>query len=227
MEVKLQIIVEGQIEQIFVEQILTPHLHSLGIICFCHVIPTKVNEKTYRGGGRSYTLIDRDISRTLGYQSHYVTTMFDLYALPHDTPGKEGLSPDDSGSRKVQVIETALERKIDNIRFIPYIQLHEFEALLFSHIEKIDEVMTLREDSHIDTLQRILHEAREPENINDNPNTAPSKRLLSLYPSYKKTLDGAQIFNRIPLSRIRAQCPHFDTWITRLEQLAPQNGDSL
>lgn len=83
--------------------------------------------------------------------------------------------------------------------------------------------MSLDNESHHQELCEILRLAGEPENINDNPETAPSKRLLSLYPSYSKTINGSVIFNKIPLSHIRNKCPHFNEWVTKLESLTPVN----
>ncbi|HPP78980.1 DUF4276 family protein, partial [Methanospirillum sp.] len=142
MGVKLQIIVEGQTEQLFVQQILIPHLYSKGINSFCHVIPTKTTNKTYRGGVSSYSKIEIEIKRTLQKKTHYITTMFDFYAIPSDTPGKMEAKSVENSWKKVQIIEDSITHSIHNNRFIPYIQLHEFEALLFSNIDAIDEIMS-------------------------------------------------------------------------------------
>jgi hypothetical protein len=54
-----------------------------------------------------------------------------------------------------------------------------------------------------------------PEFINlDNP---PAKRLTKLYPQYDKRNHGARIASQIGMSDIRAQCPHFDQWLTHIE----------
>ena len=55
--------------------------------------------------------------------------------------------------------------------------------------------------------------------INDNPQTAPSKRILSLFPGYD-TLYGALTAIEIGLAKIREQCLLFDGWVARLEALA-------
>lgn len=59
----------------------------------------------------------------------------------------------------------------------------------------------------------------EPENINDNPQTAPSKRILNALPEYDKVIHGTSIATEIGLSTIRQSCPHFDAWLVKLEQL--------
>lgn len=100
-------------------------------------------------------------------------------------------------------------------RFIPYIEMHEFEALLFSN------ALILASEIGIDTdkIEDILDEFGEPEEIDDGPDTAPSKRLMSLNKSYRKVAMGKSIAEAIGISTIREKCPHFDQWVTRLEQL--------
>ena len=53
-----------------------------------------------------------------------------------------------------------------------------------------------------------------PEEINDDPQTAPSKRILNIFPKYKKVTDGTQIALKVGLEQIRKECPHFDEWMT-------------
>jgi hypothetical protein len=44
--------------------------------------------------------------------------------------------------------------------------------------------------------------------------TAPSKRLLRLYPRYRKTSDGPLAIAEIGIDAIRKDCPHADAWLT-------------
>ena len=59
-----------------------------------------------------------------------------------------------------------------------------------------------------------------PEDINERPEYAPSTRIKSLFPAYKKTLHGPTAAARIGLDRIRAECPHFNAWMDRIERFA-------
>jgi hypothetical protein len=58
-----------------------------------------------------------------------------------------------------------------------------------------------------------------PEHINNNPNTAPSKRILKIYPEYNKVLDGYNIAKFIGIDKIRVECRHFDKWLSKLEHI--------
>jgi hypothetical protein len=139
-----------------------------------------------------------------------VTTMFDYYGLPRSFPGRaeaKGNTP----YEKLQFCEKALEEKINNKRFIAYLNLHEFEALLFSGLEAIDlEFPAYRKASE---LKDIRSKFASPEEINDSEQTAPSKRILKLFPNYQKDLNGINIASRIGLTKIRETCKHFDTWL--------------
>jgi hypothetical protein len=101
-----------------------------------------------------------------------------------------------------------------------YIQLHEYEAILFSDIDVIDKVLRVNWHSQIHELRTIVHQFSNPEIINNNPNTAPSKRLKRLYDPYQKVTDGVRIAKTIPLDTVKNKCRHFNDWITRLEGLS-------
>lgn len=68
-------------------------------------------------------------------------------------------------------------------------------------------------------LEKVKAKFKSPEEINDNPETAPSKRILQVYPRYKKTTQGPLISRRTGLDKIRKECKHFDTWVSKLEKL--------
>ena len=97
--------------------------------------------------------------------------------------------------------------------------LHEFEALLFSAPSEIAKAFPEKDESQ--ELQRIKTAHRNnPEEINDNETTAPSKRILRFYPNYDKVFQGSAIIQQIGLEVIRAECPHFNEWLTKLESLS-------
>lgn len=219
--IRLKIITEGQTEEGFVHEILAPHLQQFGVEAIAFTLPTAVREKTHRGGIMSYDRVRKIILRSFEKQDAYVTTMIDLYKLPGTFPGMEDAVHISNPHERVKRIESELQKSINNRFFIPYIQVHEFEALLFSDIATIDDVMTAQERSRIRELDTIIRQfPNGPEYIDDGEETAPSKRLLHLYPSYKKRTRGIQIAQRIALDTMREECPHFDSWITRLEQLS-------
>ena len=118
---------------------------------------------------------------------------------------------DRSGDLSVQAFNSF------NYRFIPYIQLHEFEGLLFNNIEVFNAQIAPNEFRNYDDLVRTINEYPNPELINDGKTTAPSKRLQNLIIGYNKPVYGSILADSIGLPRIRAKSPRFNNWITTLE----------
>jgi hypothetical protein len=149
----------------------------------------------------------------------FLSTMVDLYALPADFPGTDACKDDPDPCRRVEGMEQALAADIDDPRFLPYIQLHEFEALLLADPGKFAAYYEgfTRE---IDQLQQLVART-SPERIDDREQTAPSKRIAALIPEYahEKPTAGPAIAVAIGLPTIRKKCPHFDAWLGRLEHL--------
>ena len=149
--------------------------------------------------------------RSLGDSSAAcVTTMLDYYGLPKDFPGKAGLSGH-TPYRRVALLEQAFAADISNPRFLPYLVLHEFEAMLFADPNALQSVLN--------SNQKLLMPRgfTSPEEINEGEQTHPSALVLQHFPDYQKALDGPQAVARIGLPRIRQQCPHFDQWLSKLE----------
>ena len=96
--------------------------------------------------------------------------------------------------------------------------MHEFEAMLFSDCGMFSEVIGRPDLAEI--FQRVRDSFATPEEINDSPETAPSKRIIGSLPSYQKPLLGVAGASEIGLPAIRLQCPHFDDWLVRLESHA-------
>jgi hypothetical protein len=129
-----------------------------------------------------------------------------------------------SASEKAQHVEAAL---LDNIpegmgpqfetkRFVPLVMMHEFKALLFSN--PIDSRKRLEEGG---TAQfRAIREGFESsEDIDDPPETAPSKRIESPFPGYERPLLGVLAAIGTGRATIRQQCPHFNDWLKSQEAL--------
>jgi hypothetical protein len=112
---------------------------------------------------------------------------------------------------------------INENRLIPYLQLHEFEGLLFSSPVTIaapfEEEKTSKYRQLVKALQNIRQDFRTPEEINNRHETCPHRRLKQLIPSYRKVFHGVMIASKIGLEKIREECPHFDSWVTQLESL--------
>lgn len=218
---RVNIIVEGQTEEQFVNELLYSHLINLGV----SIRPIIIG-KYGSGGLTSYGGAKRDILLALKQdKTAYCSTMFDFFRLPIDFPG---MPADTSlGSiDKAKQIEAAISKDIreefdDRMnpnRLIPYIQMHEFEALLFSDPKACAEGLYKPE------LEPDLQEIRDgfptPEDINDGPTTSPSERILGLFDRYQKPLYGCLACLHIGLETLRAECKHFDEWVRSLEALA-------
>lgn len=207
---RVLVFVEGQTEETFVRDLLVPYFSRLGIYLTPILAQTSPGHK---GGIVSYGKVKHQLTRLCRQdQGAYVTTMMDYYGLPNDFPGVDGRVAD--AHEQVVRLELALQQDIDAPNFIPNLMLHEFEALLFSAPEKFAE--WLDDQALLAPMAAIRGAFATPEHINNSPQTAPSKRILTLVPHYKKTVDGPLIAEDIGLDAIRAQCPHFNNWIERL-----------
>ena len=216
MSIELRVLCEGATEQGFVTQVLGPHLRAFD------VYPQAESLARGRSGVVSfkilYEAIKRDVGRSRNHQ--YVTTMIDLYGLTQ-YPGVER-QPGESVLDRVTRIETNMATALPNDRFIPYIQVHEFEALVFVDL---DALLPQFPDGEADAVAAHLKQQvgnAAPEEINDGKLTAPSKRLIGEIPAYRymKSIAGPAIAARIGLPALRAVCPHFNAWVARLEGLA-------
>lgn len=224
---RLLIHVEGPTEETFVNSILAPHLYSKGFTKVSARIVGNARQRDRRGGIRAWSAVRKDILNHLK-EDHacLTTTMVDYYALPQvgnkAWPGREeaALLP---FSRKANTVESAVLEDIrrelgdttDYRRFIPFVMMHEFEGLLFSDCEGFSR--GIGHPDLADRFQAIRDQFNSPEEINDSPETAPSKRVENLVKGYQKPLLGALAVLEIGLDAIRTECPHFREWLTRLE----------
>lgn len=214
---RLYLLVEGQTEETFVRELLVPHYVRMGLYLTPILVETRPG---YKGGLVSYAKVRPQIERLCKqHAGAFVTTMFDLYGLPNDFPGKN--SPQWTGLRngadKASLIERELAQDIHQCNFVPYIQVHEFEALLFVQPQQFG---SWADRSIAEALQKVVA-ATAPEEINDHPDTAPSKRILTAMPQYQKPFHGPLIACDIGLDAMRAACPHFAQWLTRIDGLLP------
>jgi hypothetical protein len=226
-------IVEGETELAFLREVLLPHLSIRGISLWAR-LPGK---RRRHGGVRPWQTILEDIARTLSERpGRCCTTMFDYYAMPTDWPGRAEASALPFECRAAHVENALAESVVQRMgpgfraeRFVPYTQMHEFEAVLFSDVETLADLLATLPwaSSRIaERLADIVNAAGEPEAINDGAETAPSKRIQALARGYRKLQHGVIAAQRIGLAKIRASCPHFNQWVGRLEALGCESTDS-
>ena len=112
-------------------------------------------------------------------------------------------------------MEDELEQDIGQRKFLAYFSLHEFEALLFVVPALIAK--SIGGEDYTQELETVKSTFASPEEIDDDPLTAPSKRIKKYYPQYDKPFHGPLIALEIGLELIRAECPHFNEWLAKLE----------
>lgn len=223
---RLYLFAEGSTELTFADTVLKPHLAKLGVYLEGPVLIAHAKKKgrVHRGGGRKYNPMKNDIQRFLAQEKGenvFFTTMIDLYAIHTEFPGlveaeKLRHMPD----KRIEALERAFAEDIGDARFVPYIQLHEYETYLFSDPIWFKYFYD-HHDKQIAALETIADKHATPELINDGRHSAPSKRIIAELPDYEaaKTVEGPQIAELIGLAVIRAKCPHFAAWLSRLERL--------
>lgn len=207
----IYIVCEGQSEEAFIKQVLAPYFQSSNLQIIPIITKTSAN---HQGGGLKYSRIKKEILVLLDEQV-FVSTFFDYYALPKGFP----LYDEQSGDiyQKIDILEQGFNKDINNERFFSHIQPHEFEALLFSDIDKIIEANPSWNASHLNQLQRIMQEFANIKLINNSPQTSPSHRLKNIFPDYQKITHGTIIAKKTTIPTIRAKCRHFDEWCNQLE----------
>ena len=224
--VRLYLFAEGRAEQTFADTVLKPHLAEQHVFMRRPVLIAHAHERhrTHRGGGRNFLAMQNDILRFLKQDSGcdvFFTSMIDLYALHRGFPGAEEAEKHRKDPyRRVEALEESWARETRDPRFIPHIQLHEYEAYLFADIRVLSHYYE-KSDRAIRALSEVADSFTSPEWIDDGEHTAPSRRIIGHLPRYarEKSTVGVQAAERIGLRKIRDRCPHFSRWVERLERL--------
>jgi len=214
---RIYIVVEGQTEQEFVRSVLTPYFVNKGI---CSITPILIRtSKIGRGGHVNAEHLLNTVHGLLSSMGTdvVVSTFVDYFRVPANMPEYDSCMLLSNDYLRVDALQSALDRVIGDRRFLPYIQLHEFEALLFASNRGFEEYFT--EEQAIMTAEIISH-FDNPEDINSSPETAPSKRILALEKKYDKVLQGNLIAMSVGIEEMLSRCPRFAEWVARLIQLA-------
>ena len=211
---RLVIIAEGETEESFVNNILCPFFCSKGIYNSIQCFKTKHSH----GGMSKYSYIKKDILNIIYEKDVVVSMMIDFYRLPSDFPGFNDLKVTQTHQEQANLLETRIKKDLEDSQnqlfdnFIPYIQLHEFEALVFASISGIDSLFE-RTEMDYNGLMNVIQQYPNPEDINNHPDTAPSVRLKKLISGYNKVLHGIDIINTVGMAELLEKCPRFKTWI--------------
>lgn len=210
----LNILVEGQTEKEFVRNNIYPYFISHGVSNVRTI--TIETSPGFKGGDVRYIARYKpNIKKLLrGQEDLLVTSLIDFYRLRNDFPKYEESKTKSTVQERVKFIETACEVDINDPRYIPYIQLHEFEGILFSDSKGFDCLDLSK--SNKKALLKIIDQYPNPELINEGQNSAPSKRLELLIPEYSKILHGPFIALENGFDSILLKCPRFSAWIETL-----------
>ena len=211
--IELTVLCEGPSEVGFVDRVLKHHLASRDV----YAKPIPLNRLNF--GVVSWEKLRKGHSGSVGNakRHQFTTSMIDLYALPNDY--RDGVPLGNTKKEWVRNIEASMAARLPSPQWIPYIQLHEFEALLFVDLGCLSARVP---GSNLETPLRRLREdvnGLRPEEIDEGRTTAPSKRILRHVPAYAKAQIGPESLADIGLARLRGGCPHFNEWVTKLEGL--------
>jgi len=224
----LHILCEGQTEQGFADKVLKPYLQCHGINSVKSYMLCTSRKKNAMGGMISYEQVKRDLHNIFisntndAHTTHLFTTMFDYYALPNSFPCYADVQGILDKYEQISTLEKAFAKDISNDAFVPYIQLHEFEALVFCGLPYLKELYPESKKA-IEELDKALSLVGNPELIDHGASTAPSKRLITAIESkckvryhYDKPKTGKYITEKVGIDELRKQCQHFNEWLSRI-----------
>ncbi len=207
-------IVEGDTEISFVQKCVMPYLYQKGFKNPMNAQKMLTNRKLNKKGGNvGYEYLKNDICRVAATKNVLITTLLDFFRLPTDYPHYT------TDSHKIKEMEEAIKETLSEMVepscILPYIQRHEIETLMYTNMDGFNLVVD--DEDTLKKLQGIIEEYPNPEDINGGAETAPSKRLMKIFP-YEKTSDGEMILEALNIDDIRAKCPRFNEWMEKLEE---------
>jgi hypothetical protein len=228
---RIIILVEGLTEEQFVNELLRVHLTPFGYSEVSARLMGNVRQRSHRGGVRSWASMLADLKKHFaGDSGILVTTMVDYYAMPQSGdsawPGRAEAARLPMANR-AESVEAAMAKAVADAvgarratrYFLPYVAMHEFEAMLFADPQRFADA--IYQSAKGPELVAEAAPFSNPEEINDSPETAPSKRIARIVTNYEKPLFGCIGASAIGLAAIRARCPNFARWIGALEQWPP------
>ncbi len=216
---RIIIVCEGETEKEFCERLLEPYFSKKQIYIQAPLI------KKSMGGIVRWEELKKQIENHLKNDTNaYVTTLIDYYGLSSKDkfPNWEMAEKENDKNKRMGVLENGMKVNISediNNRFLPYIQLHEFEGLLFNEEKYFYEQIPENELVGIKELSEIFESYDNPEMINNNKATSPSHRLERIILGYDKIVYGNILAEAIGLENIKKKSPRFKNWIKQIENL--------
>jgi Domain of unknown function (DUF4276) len=214
---RIFVVVEGETEERFLRDVMYNHFILIGIHIEGQQWFTN-KRKGEQGGGQSFDRVESHVKKLIAhYQNEpnvFVSTMIDLYGFPKqgNTVYDDEVGRGNNGKAKALLLQQKLADRINSRIFIPYIQLHEYEALLLSKPEALSTFFTDKQKD-IELLKNDIGDTM--------PEGAPSRRIIAHIPRYakQKTTAGVMAASAIGLPFLREKCPHFNEWVTKLESV--------
>lgn len=222
---RLYLTVEGQTEAAFATRVLVPHLARFNVF----LNPPRFTGLHRRRRGRipqggllntfAHALADMQtwFKEDQSADARF-SMMVDLYSLPSDFPGHAQGITKPTGKEKADALQQSLAQHIGDPRFIPYLQCHEFEALVLTDPARISTLYEVPK-TEIEALCRDCGAFATPEEINLGSHSHPKYRIEQKVQGYDENVAGPLLAEDIGLATLRVRCPHFGEWLTRLEQL--------
>lgn len=214
--VRVTISVEGFCEEDFIKQMIAPHLLAYDVFATPIVLLTsrEPSGEKHKGGAVSVARVASELRRILP-SSDVVTTFYDFYGFKDKKPAE---TADQLASRIASAVGTP--RKLH-----AYVQMHEFEALLFADPIMVGQYFKAEPIGR--KVAWAVQQVGGPEDVNDSPQTAPSKRLekwcqtysQERYDSGTKRHHAPRLAGKVGLPTMRETCPRFAAWLARLETL--------
>lgn len=217
----VNMLVEGITGHQFIGQVLKPYLMNFEVLVVPTIVKTRHTHRgTWeRGGAPPYHIFKKRLTELLRNQTRTTTMMFDLYGLPDDFPNQNvstGSAPRTAAVDIQNGIRDDLGRPAN---FIPFVVRHEFEAFVFVSDTELPFIIGAsgRQRLH---FERVCSQFACPEDIDDSPVSAPSKRLVEIFPDYNKVVHGIAAVKGIGMETIMERCPHLRAWVQRIVDVA-------
>ncbi|GAO27713.1 DUF4276 family protein [Geofilum rubicundum] len=213
------IICEGETEREFCSTILAPYFAKKDIF-----IQGPLIKKTM-GGIVKWVELKKQISLHLSNDSKaFVTTLIDYYGLysKYNFPLWDEAEKQPDKNLRMKILERGMLDSIDDalrFRFIPYLQLHEFEGLLFNEIEVFYEQIPKNELIGVEELAQTFQQFSNPEMINNSKETSPSHRLKRIILGYNKIVYGNILAEAIGIEKMKSKSPRFNEWLNMIEKI--------
>jgi hypothetical protein len=227
---RLYLTVEGQTEAAFATRVLAPHLFDFDVFLsrprFTGLHRRRRGRIPQGGLLNTFGHALADMRTWLKEDQSPVarfSMMVDLYSLPDDFPGYAAGMAKQSGTEQANALQQSLATEVGDIRFIPYLQVHEYEALVLVDPRRIASIYDTIH-SQLEALWQECSAYATPEDINHGLHSHPKYRIKQRVEEYDENIAGPLLAEDIGLATLRERCPHFGAWLTRLEQLDAGQG---